>query len=69
LTKETNITERIKFEFRAEFFNLWNWHTFTSGGAWGNGAFDTDMSSATFGKWNGSQSAPRNIQVGAKIIF
>ncbi len=69
LTKETNITERVSFEVRAEFFNVWNWHSFTTGGAWGFGAFDTDVSSAIFGMWNGSASAPRNIQVGAKITF
>ena len=30
--KDTKITERLNFQFRAEFFNIWNCHTFTSPG-------------------------------------
>jgi hypothetical protein len=55
---------------RGEFFNVWNWHRFVYGGAWGTGrAFDEDVSSPSFGKWTGAISKPRNIQVGAKLVF
>jgi len=71
LIKDTSITERVKFEFRAEFFNVWNWHVFkvVGDGTWGGAPFDTDVSSANFGGWNGSVTPPRNIQIGAKITF
>jgi hypothetical protein len=71
--KNTKITERLNLQIRAEFFNLFNWHTFTSSGEWGGLAFNNDVSniSATsgFGTWNGSVSNPRNIQVGARFEF
>jgi len=31
--------------------------------------FDTDVSSPTFGQWNGNVSTPRNIQFAMKILF
>ena len=68
--KETKITERLNFQFRAEFFNVWNWHTFTcSNQCFGATPFDTDISSATFGLWNGTVSNPRNVQLGARLEF
>ena len=60
--KDVTITERLRLDFRGEFFNVWNWHTFTNN-------FTTDVSSPSFGIWNGGVSNPRNIQFGAKIIF
>ena len=74
IIKNTQIREGVNVQFRAEFFNLWNWHNFTSKGgedglAGGFSAFDTDVSSPGFGIWNGSVSAPRNIQLGLKILF
>jgi hypothetical protein len=74
LLKSTRISERVNLQIRAEFFNVWNWHCFTSRGgegqAWnGFSIFDTDVSGATFGMWNGEVSDPRNIQVGVKLIF
>jgi hypothetical protein len=62
LVKEVFITERLRLQFRGEFFNVWNWHTFTNN-------FTTDVSSASFGMWNGGINNPRNVQVGAKVIF
>ena len=67
LTKETSITERVTFEIRAEFFNIWNRHCFSGNGT--SSAFNTDVSSASFGVWNGTITPPRNIQVGGKITF
>ena len=67
--KDFNITERMRFQLRGEFFNLFNWHSFVSSGQWGGQAFTTDISSPDFGKWNGSVTAPRNIQLGARFEF
>ena len=70
MSKTTRITERVGIELRFEFFNVWNWHTFTIGANSGYGLpFDNAVGSPTFGDWNGSVSAPRNIQLGAKITF
>ncbi len=68
LMKTTRLTERVGFQFRADFFNAWNWHQFLAVGLYGS-AFDTDVSSPTFGQWNGTVTAPRNIQFGMKILF
>jgi hypothetical protein len=56
-------------QLRISAFNLWNWHSFTTSGAWGNSAFNTDISSPDFGLWNGSVSHPRNIQLSARLQF
>jgi hypothetical protein len=76
LIKNTRIREKVNLQIRAEFFNVWNWHIFTaarlsgySDAAFGYGPFDTDISSPTFGMWNGAVSSPRNIQVAARIEF
>ena len=70
LIKETRIAEKVTFQVRGEFFNVWNWHRFVAGGTWGTGrAFNEDVSSPNFGKWTGTISTPRNVQVGAKLIF
>jgi len=67
--KNTPIREHVNFQFRAEFFNIWNWHTFTASGAMGSRAFDTFVGSADFGNWNNSVSAPRTVQFGARLEF
>jgi hypothetical protein len=69
LSKNILLTERASLEVRGEFFNLWNWHVFTNPGEFGASAFDTNVASPTFGMWNGSLSAPRNIQLGVRITF
>jgi Carboxypeptidase regulatory-like domain len=61
LSKDVRITEGVSFQFRAEFFNLWNNHRY-------NG-FDTDINSSSFGQWNGSGTPPRNIQLAGRITF
>lgn len=63
LTKSFQFTERLKMEFRGEFFNTWNWHSFSTN------PFDTDVASPTFGEWNGGVTAPRNIQFGLRFLF
>lgn len=72
ITKNTKITERVNFIFRAEFYNAFNLHMFVNDGNFtisGGNAFDTDISSATFGRWTGNVSAPRRIQLGARFEF
>ncbi|MCI0724964.1 MAG: carboxypeptidase regulatory-like domain-containing protein [Acidobacteria bacterium] len=66
LIKNTRITENVNLQFRAEFFNLFNWHILT--GPYYS-AFNEDVSSPRFGMWNGTVSAPRNIQFGMKLQF
>jgi hypothetical protein len=69
LVKNTRFTERVGLQIRAEAFNVFNWHTFTNGANFGGSAFTTDVSSPSFGLWNGNVSSPRNLQIGAKVIF
>jgi len=71
LTKNLRLTEKYSFQFRAEAFNLWNWHFFAPPGSTGTGAnaVDTNVGSATFGNWLGATSYPRVFQFGAKILF
>ena len=75
LQKSVHITERVTFQLRGDAFNIFNQHHFNSVGAFiqssGNGgsAFNTDVASPDFGKWNGGVSSPRNIQVAGRISF
>ena len=64
------ITERVKFQFRAEFLNIFNWHFFTQGTTWGQGqAFITDVGSPLFGTWTGAVTTPRNMQLAGRLTF
>lgn len=73
IAKRTRITERVSFILRGEAFNAFNMHVFTctNGGNQQGGCqpFNTDIISADFGKWNGSVSAPRNIQLVGRFEF
>jgi hypothetical protein len=60
LLKNGPITERIKYQFRAEFFNILNHPSFTG--------IDNTVTDSTFGQVNGADS-PRNIQLALKIVF
>lgn len=60
LLKNGPITERIKYQFRAEFFNIMNHPSF-------NG-IDTTVTDSTFGQVN-SAIEPREIQLALKLIF
>jgi hypothetical protein len=69
LIKNTSLGGRMNLQLRIEAFNLWNWHIFGSSGAMGNTAFNSNLASPDFGKWNRSVSNPRNVQVAARIEF
>jgi hypothetical protein len=70
LVKNTKLTERVGIQFRAEFFNAWNWHVYDcTSQCEGTLAFDNDVASPSFGMWNGQVSTPRNIQFGLKLIY
>ena len=60
VAKSTAITERVKFEFRTEFFNIFNHAEFQNP--------DTNISDSTFGQVTSTYD-PRIIQFGAKIKF
>jgi hypothetical protein len=75
LAKSIHLTERFKFQLRGDAFNIFNQHhfnnvgTFLLSGGTGGSAFNTDVASPDFGKWNGVVTSPRNIQVSARISF
>lgn len=67
--KNTRMAGSTNVSFRFEIFNLWNWHMFSNPGEWGGLAFNNDLSSPDFGKWNGSVTEPRTMQVAARFEF
>jgi hypothetical protein len=75
LQKSIQVTERIRFQLRGDAFNIFNQHhfnnvgTFLLSGGTGGSAFNTDVASPDFGKWNGVVTTPRNIQVSGRISF
>ena len=70
ILKNTKISERMTFQIRGEFVNVWNWHIFAGGATWGGSlGFNLDVASPNFGLWDKTVSSPRNIQIAAKIIF
>ncbi|MBV8707934.1 MAG: hypothetical protein JO028_12170, partial [Acidobacteriaceae bacterium] len=62
ITKFFTIKERVVLQIRGEAFNALNLHSFQSN-------FDINLGSPTFGLWNGTVTAPRNLQLGGKITF
>lgn len=59
--KNTQITERVKFQLRAEFYNIFN-----------NVAFqdvNRNIAGAAFGQYTTTAHDSRNMQVGARVIF
>jgi hypothetical protein len=70
LIKDIRIKEKATLQIRAEFFNIWNWHTFNcTTQCWGDNGFDNSVGDTLFGIWNGDVSNPRNIQAVARITF
>jgi hypothetical protein len=70
LMKNTRLAGGTNLQLRIEVFNLWNWHSFQANGQWGNQAFNTDINSGNFGRWNdGNVTQPRQIQLGVRFEF
>jgi hypothetical protein len=77
LTKITEIAEKVRFRFEANFFNAFNNHYFlaTQGGNYGGPsvAFVTDVNTTSstnpFGSWTHSVTPPRTIQFAGRIEF
>jgi len=74
-SKTTEITERVKFEFRAEFFNLFNHANFTNpgivnnaNGTFAGGAGGNNPNSSLFGQIT-STFDPRIIQLAGRFSF
>jgi len=61
LLKDTGLTERIRLQFRAEFFNVFNEHQFSFPG--------TLLGSPGFGVATGTQGPERQIQFGLRTTF
>jgi hypothetical protein len=61
LTKTTKVIENYNLEFRADFFNAFNWVNFAGP--------DPNITDATFGVITGTTVEPRVIQVSAKFKF
>jgi hypothetical protein len=70
--KDVKIVERVGLEFRAEMFNVWNWHMFTTSGnicCGAPSAVSFDVASPNFGLWNGNVTNPRVVQFAMKVLF
>jgi hypothetical protein len=61
LYKNIRPLERVNVQLRFEAFNVFNWHILSS--------WITDVANPRFGAWTGGVSAPRNLQMGAKVTF
>lgn len=59
--KQTSITESLKFEYRAEFFNILNHPVFFSG--------DQSINSSSFGKLSSVAVTSRRIQMTVRLIW
>jgi len=69
LIKNTPLPGHTNLQFRIEAFNVWNWHMFSNPGEWGGLAFTNDLASPDFGKWNGSVTDPRSVQLAIRFEY
>ena len=68
--QEHEALKDVNLQLRIEAFNVWNWHNWNAREHRGGGkAFNTDIASPDFGMWNGSVTAPRVIQLAARLEF
>jgi hypothetical protein len=61
LFKDFNMTERLRLQFRAEALNAFNTPRF--------GGPNTSVTSSTFGVITSQANAPRQVQLGLKLLF
>lgn len=59
--KNTQITEKVRLQFRAEAFNAFNRVQF--------GVPNTSINSAALGVVSSQQNIPRNIQLALRLLF
>lgn len=64
LAKDFQATERMRLQFRADTFNLFNTPLFNS-----IGQFDTFLTDPSFGQVFGTGNSPREIQLGLRVMF
>ena len=78
MQKDMQIIDRLKFQLRGDAFNVFNNHYFITVGVsnssgysngMGGSAFTTDVSSPSFGMWNGTVTQQRNLQVSGRFVF
>lgn len=69
--KETQIKERVRLQFRAEFFNLFNHANFAlpNSNAFVQTANGGGAPNPTFGKITGTTTSSRQIQFALKVLF
>jgi hypothetical protein len=60
IARDIRLAERMRLEFRTEFFNVWNHTQFQQ--------FANTLGSATFGTWNSARD-PRIVQFGLKLNY
>jgi hypothetical protein len=69
MAKNFGLTERLKLQFRAEMFNVFNWVNFRAHNlSVAGGGIENNFSNGGFGRAN-STRGPREIQFGMKLTF
>jgi hypothetical protein len=63
LIKNVAVTERVKLEIRGDFLNIFNQVQFATP------SLDSVFAGPTFGELTSQQNSPRNILLGARVIF
>ena len=66
LYKNFHFSERVNFQVRSEFYNIFNQHAFL---AMGNAGALTPITSSQFGQYTAVSQNARQIQVGARVVF
>jgi len=66
LYKNFHFSERVNFQLRSEFYNIFNMHAFL---AMGNANAGVPITSTQFGQYTSVSQNARTIQVGARIVF
>jgi hypothetical protein len=66
LYKNFHFSERVNFQLRSEFYNIFNQHAFL---AMGNAGALTPITSSQFGQYTAVSQNARQIQVGARGVL